>query len=255
MHLTASKTTLNQILPLREIFLAENNFQIRYNACHERNWTDSYLLQAEGMTIGYGSIKGKDEIIQRDAIFEFFVLHPFVKLAPLLFRELVTASKAKFIECQSNQELMCNLTMEFGENMHSDIILFMDHHATGLTLPGFIFRQRRTDDVIFKHEVEPEGDWVLEKNGEVLVTGGFLLHYNKPYADIYMEVIPDWRQRGLGSYFVQEVKKACYLAGRIPAARTGMDNIASRNTLLSAGMSIAGHMLTAAIKTPHPVQI
>jgi hypothetical protein len=255
MHLTASKTTLNQILPLREVFLAENNFQIRYNACHERNWTDSYLLQADGMTIGYGSIKGKDEIIQRDAIFEFFILHPFVKLAPLLFRELVTVSQAQFIECQTNQELMCNLTMEFGEVMHSDTILFKDHHATGLTLPGFIFRQKRADDIIFKHQVEPEGDWVLEKNGEVLVTGGFLHHYNKPYADVYMEVMPDWRQRGLGSYFVQEVKKACYLAGRIPAARTGMDNIASRNTLLSAGMRISGHMLTASIKPSQPGQI
>ena len=254
MHLGAIKTTLNQILPLREIFLAENNFQIRYNACHERNWTDSYLLQADGMTLGYGSVKGKNEIIHRDTIFEFFVLPPFEKLASLLFKEFLVASQAGFIDCQTNQKLMYNMTMEFGEHLYSDTILFKDDHATALNMPGFIFRQKRTDDIIFKHQVEPEGDWVLEKNGDVLVTGGFLLHYNKPYADVYMEVMPDWRQRGLGAYFVQEVKKACYLAGRIPAARTGIDNIASRNTLLSAGMMIAGHMLTGSIKQIHSAQ-
>jgi GNAT superfamily N-acetyltransferase len=75
-----------------------------------------------------------------------------------------------------------------------------------------------------------------------------MLHYNKPFADVYMEVQQDWRQRGLGSYFVQEVKKACYLAGRIPAARCGIANLASRNTLLKAGMAIAGHMITGTIK-------
>jgi GNAT superfamily N-acetyltransferase len=250
MHLTAIKTTLNQILPLREIFLAENNFQIRYNACHERNWTDSYLLQADGMTIGYGSVKGKDEIIHRDAIFEFFVLPSFVKVASLLFRELLIVSQAGFIECQTNQKLMYAMTMEFGEYLYSDTILFKDDHATALSMTGFIFRQKRADDIIFKHQAEPEGEWVLEKNGDVIATGGFLLHYNKPYADVYMEVMPEWRQRGLGTYFVQEVKKACYLAGRIPAARTGMDNIASRNTLLNAGMAIAGHMLTGSSRRP-----
>jgi len=248
MPLDAIKTTLSQILPLREIFLQENNFQIRYNACHERNWTDSYLLQADGMAIGYGSIKGKEEIIHRDTVFEFFVLPSFIKIASLLFKELLITSNARFIECQTNQDLIYKMTMEYAEGLYSDTMLFEDDHCSALTAPGFIFRQKRTDDIIFKHHVEPEGDWVLEKNGDIVATGGFLLHYNKPFADVYMEVDPDWRQRGLGSYFVQEVKKACYLAGRVPAARTGMDNIASRNTLLSAGMSIAGHMLNGTIR-------
>ena len=248
MNFSAIKSDLHHILPLREVFLEENNFQIRYNACHERNWTDSYLLQADGMTIGYGSVKGKDETIQRDSIFEYFVLPAYRRFASLLFIELIRASEARFVECQSNQELMLTMTMEFAENMFADTILFQDHHDKSLVVPGFIFRQRRDDDIIFKHQVEPEGDWVLERNGDIVVTGGFMLHYNKPFADVYMEVQQDWRQRGLGSYFVQEVKKACYLAGRIPAARCGIANLASRNTLLKAGMAIAGHMITGTIK-------
>jgi hypothetical protein len=44
MPSTALKVELNEIQSLRALFLQETNFQIRYNACHERGWTDSYLL-------------------------------------------------------------------------------------------------------------------------------------------------------------------------------------------------------------------
>ncbi len=72
MKTTAHKTNLQAILPLRNLFLHETNFQIRYNACHERGWTDSYLLTIDDVEIGYGSIKGQ-EIADRDTIFEFYL--------------------------------------------------------------------------------------------------------------------------------------------------------------------------------------
>jgi GNAT superfamily N-acetyltransferase len=68
-------------------------------------------------------------------------------------------------------------------------------------------------------------------NKEVVGTGGFLLHYNMPFADLYMEVREDCRRKGFGSYLIHEIKKQCYLAGRIPAARTGLDNIASKSNI------------------------
>ncbi len=117
-----------------------------------------------------------------------------------------------------------------------------------MVMPGFLFRERREDDLMFEHHSEPEGDWVLERNGEIVTSGGFMLHYNKPFADLYMEVKPAWRQRGLGSFFIQEVKKACYLEGRVPAARCGIHNTASRSTLLKAGLEIAGYMLSGNIR-------
>ncbi|MCI0691756.1 hypothetical protein L0337_07065 [candidate division KSB1 bacterium] len=73
MKLKAYKTNLQTILPLRNLFLHETNFQIRYNACHERGWTDSYLLTSDDIEIGYGSIKGQ-EIADRDTIFEFYLI-------------------------------------------------------------------------------------------------------------------------------------------------------------------------------------
>jgi GNAT superfamily N-acetyltransferase len=63
-----------------------------------------------------------------------------------------------------------------------------------------------------------------------------------------MEVTEGFRRRGLGSYIVQQVKRECYLAGCVPAARCSMENVASRATLLRAGLEIAGYMLLGEVK-------
>ena len=62
----AVRATLDQILPLRNQFLKENKFQIRYNACHERNWADEYLLMLDEKAVGYGSVKGRKELTDRN---------------------------------------------------------------------------------------------------------------------------------------------------------------------------------------------
>ena len=80
------------------------------------------------------------------------------------------------------------------------------------------------------------GDWGLECDGELAATGGLLFHYNPPYGDIYMEVAAAYQRRGFGSYLVQELKRICYDMTRIPAARCGQGNVASRRTLQRAGM-------------------
>jgi GNAT superfamily N-acetyltransferase len=50
-----------------------------------------------------------------------------------------------------------------------------------------------------------------------------------------MEVTEPYRRRGLGSYFVQELKRIAYEMGGIPAARCDPNNVASRRTLQKAG--------------------
>jgi len=49
---------------------------------------------------------------------------------------------------------------------------------------------------------------------------------------------------GLGSFLVQELKRECYLAGRVPAARTDLRNTASRRTPCKAGLRACGFMMT-----------
>ncbi|HZP48655.1 MAG TPA: hypothetical protein VFB07_08975 [Vicinamibacterales bacterium] len=47
---------------------------------------------------------------------------------------------------------------------------------------------------------------------------------------------------------MQEVKTACYLAGRVPAARCSLGNSASWATLLKAGFRLSGFLLTGVIR-------
>jgi GNAT superfamily N-acetyltransferase len=246
----AAKTSLQEILPLRSLFLQETNFQIRYNACHERGWTDSYLLAINDLKVGYGAIKGQ-EIADRDTVFEFYLIPAFRKASGQIFAALLAASKARFIECQSNDLLLSALLYEFAQNINAEVVLFEDFAGTELPIPGVAFRPRKEDDVIFEHKVEPIGEYVLELEREVAATGGFMLHYNLPFADLYMEVMENHRKKGLGSFIIQELKKECYLAGRVPAARCNIRNLASRATLIKAGLKVSGFMLKGEVKSMH----
>jgi GNAT superfamily N-acetyltransferase len=249
MDLNIVKTDWEAIQPLRALFLQESNFQVRYDSCHWRGWADEYIFTVNDVQIGYGSVKGQDDLKDRNAIFEFYVVPAFRNRTAAIFAELIKVSGVVYIECQSNDLLLSGMMFEFAKNISSDVILFKAGHDTHLAPEGVSFRKKLDSDHLFDHHSEPEGDYVLEKNGEIIASGGFLLHYNKPFADLYMEVQPDHRKKGYGSFLIQEVKKVCYLAGRVPAARCGITNPASKATLLRGGMEIAGYMLTGEIKT------
>ena len=248
MTLDIIKSDLKEIFYLRNLFLQENNFQIRYNACHERGWTDSYLIIYNNEKIGYGSIKGNENLNDRDTVFEFYLIPSFRNLSSNIFLELLRSSKASFIECQSNDFLLTSLLYKHGQNINSDVVLFEENFSSNINSDTALFRKRNANDVIFEHKAEPVGDFVLETNKQVVATGGFLLHYNMPFADLYMEVEESHRKKGLGSFLIQELKRQCYLAGRVPAARTGLNNIASQATLTKAGLKIAGFILLGHVK-------
>ena len=248
MKVKALKTDLKEIFPMRKLFLQENNFQIRYNAYHERGWTDSYILTCNESKIGYCSVKGNENPEDRNAVFEFYIIPSFRDMSAYAFRELLNSSGATFIECQSNDLLLTSLLYQYGQNINSNVILFEDFKNSRFNIENIIFRKRSDFDIVFEHKTEPVGDYILELNKEILATGGFLLHYNIPFADLYLEVQEENRKRGLGSFLIQELKRQCYLSGRVPAARCNIENIASQATLLKAGFKIAGFMLSGKVK-------
>jgi GNAT superfamily N-acetyltransferase len=248
MKLNLIKCKLDEILPLRNLFLQENNFQIRYNARHERGWSDSYLITLNNNNIGYGSIAGNENIEDRDSIFEFYMIPSYRNLSQSAFNELIHTSKASFIMCQSNDVLLSSLLFQFGQNINADTVLLKENFESSLYIDNAIFRKRDDKDIVFEHKAEPVGNYVVEFNGEIVATWGFLTHYNMPFADLYMEVSEDHRRKGFGSFLIQEIKKQCYLSGRVPAARTGLDNIASKATLIKAGFRVAGFMLSGTVK-------
>jgi hypothetical protein len=247
MDLKVIKTNLDTIQPLRALFLQESNFQVRYDSCHWRGWADEYVFIVDDVQIGYGSVKGQDDLKDRNAIFEFYLVPAFRNRAATIFAELIKVSGVIYIECQTNDLLLLGMMYEFAKYIFSDVILFKAGAVTHHRFDEVIFRKKLETDRLFDHHSEPEGDYVIEKNGEIVASGGFLLHYNKPFADLYMEVQSSHRKNGYGSFLIQEVKKACYLAGRVPAARCGIANPASKATLIKGGMEIAGYMLTGEV--------
>jgi GNAT superfamily N-acetyltransferase len=115
-------------------------------------------------------------------------------------------------------------------------------------MSGVEVRGKREDDDIFRHQIEPVGEYVITAGHEVVGTGGFMLHYNPPFADLYMEIREDQRRRGFGSFLIQELKKECYRTGRVPAARCPMENSASKGTLIKAGLKVSGFMLFGSVE-------
>jgi hypothetical protein len=230
------KTPLTEIQALRDLFLAESPFQFIYNKCHGAGWADTYLFTINEMKVGYGSIRGKDRREDRDAVFEFYLLKPFRHLTDKIFSEFQKISRAKFIECQSNDTLLASVLFDRASIIHVEAILFEDSFQTKLKIPNTIFKQKENTD---------EGpSYVLEDDGNTVARGGYVWNYNFPFIDMYYEVEENYRQRGFGSLIAQELKKEAYRMNRIPAARCNVKNKASKATLLKAGMRVCGHLLT-----------
>jgi GNAT superfamily N-acetyltransferase len=239
MDLEVTRTELREVQALRALFLHESNFQFVCNKCHDYGWADTYVFTADGMKIGYSSVWGTDRREDRDTIFEFYVVPPFRKHANLIFPKLHALSRTIFIESQSNDLPLTALLYEYARNIRAEAILFEDHITTDLHVAGATFRHKNDDD----HLEDDDSDYVLKVDGMIAASGGLMLNYNMPYADIYMQVKEPFRQRGLGSLMVQELKREAYLIGRVPAARCNINNQKSQATLLKAGFRVCGFRL------------
>lgn len=244
MDLKIIKTGPSEIQGLRALFLQESNFQFICNKCHDYGWADTYLFTMDDSAIGYGSIWGTDKREDRDTIFEFYLTRPFRKLADLIFPRFHALSRATMIEAQTNDLLLSAMLYEYSGNINVEAILFEDSHETDHTIPGVVFRKRKDNDDMGGDDSE----YVLEQNRMIVASGGLILNYNFPYADIYMQVREPFRRQGMGSLVVQELKKEAYRLGRVPAARCNISNPVSKATLLKAGLRVCGFRLKGNIK-------
>jgi RimJ/RimL family protein N-acetyltransferase len=224
---------------LREAFRAEADCQIVRDSILPRRLAAPYVVLRDGAVAAYGGIWLK---YFPERVVEFYVLEGFRDGRRALFEAFLSSTGAKEIEAQTNMPAMLELLRELGSEPVEEKILFRDGGPTSPTSPAGWFRRRRAEDE------GPEGDWVVEMDGEVVAGGGMLTHYNPPWADLFMEVAPSWRRRGVGSYLVQELRRVCREAGLVPAARCDPDNVASWRTLQRGGMAECGRLLAASVK-------
>ena len=250
MTIEVARRTAEELFPLHEMLRAEANCQLIRDSYWTRGFLEAWALSIDGKLAGHGAIGNRHF---EGRVIEFFVLPENRQHARELFRDLLATTEAKEIEAQTNVPLQAAMLREFATEIRTENILFADGGATALVAPeGAVFRRKRESGELpfFEHRHEPEGDWVIEADGEIVATGGFLTHYNPPYADLYMEVAEPNRRRGFGSYLIQELRRVCNEAARRPAARCNAGNAASRKTLEKGGMVVCGEMAAGNIGIP-----
>ncbi len=247
MDILIRRVEYRDVETMRELYRYEAQCQLVHDSFLARKLSDPYMIIVDGRVAGYGGIGNK---YPPDCLTEFYVVPQMRQFALPMYRELLAASGATQVEAQTNMPLMLLMLYDCAVNISSEVLLFEDGLTTKLVCPDGVFRQTQPEDkpTIFEHKGEPLGEWLLEVKGAVVATGGFLSHYNPPYADVYMEVAEPERRKGYGSFLVQELKRACYEAGKKPAARTGLDNHASRATLQKAGLLLCGRILIGDVK-------
>jgi GNAT superfamily N-acetyltransferase len=243
--LSAKRVELEAIRPWRDMYRHEMNCQIIHDDIHARNgWTEEYALEVGSAIVGYGSVAVAGPWREKHTIYEFYIVPNFCGRAFDLFEVFREVSKAKFMEVQSNSTLLFVMLHTFAKNVVTESILFRNEITTQLEVP--ILRSIRAlgdADALSDFKLDEDAAWGIAVEGKLVGTGGFLSHYNRPYGDIYMKVAEPYRQRGIGAYFVQELKRICYEACNIPGARCNPKNVASRRTLQKAGFVPFGHIL------------
>jgi GNAT superfamily N-acetyltransferase len=253
MRATATPTSPSAILPLRVRYRREMNCQIVHDSLHGRaGWTNTYALSLGDTSAGFGSVAIGGPWTGKPTIFEFYVLPAHRGRAFQLFEVFLDASGARLMEIQSNDGLLAVMLHTYARDIWSEKIVFHDGVTTALAPNGAILQQVTPDEETQAAIAQRQGgtEWRLQLGGEAVATGGILFHYNEPYGDIYMEVAEPFRRRGLGAYFVQELKRVAYELGSIPCARCSPENIASRKTLQKAGFVPYAHILNGRIPTP-----
>ena len=241
MQIQVRRAEYRDVEALRDLYRQEANCQIIRDSFLPRGLADPYLIHVGGQVGGYGALSNRYD---KGRIVEFYTLPHLRGLALPMFRELLGESQATHVEAQTNVPLKLLMLYDCATNVTAEKLLFHDALETHLACPEGVFRRRVPGDQ------GPEGDWVVEAGGTVVAAGGFLCHYNPPYGDVYMEVAEPARRRGFGGYLVQEVKRACYAAGRRPAARCDVGNVGSRRTLEKAGFLPCARLLVGEVVAP-----
>ena len=238
------------ILPLRVRYRAEANGQITHDSIHSRpGWTRSYLLHVSGRVAGFGSVAVAGPWTDKPTVFEFYILPEWRGRAFELYEAFVAASGARFFEVQTSDSLLTAMLFTYGCEFASESVVFRDEITTSLPGQGATLKRVTTEQESVRCFESRRGnsEWQIVLEGKAVGTGGLMFHYNHPYCDVYIDIAETHRGRGLGAYFVQELKRIAYEMGGIPAARCNPTNIASRKTLQKAGFVPFAHIVDGKI--------
>lgn len=231
------RTDYETIAPLRDLYLAGLDCQVVHGMVLPRGLADPYLIRVEGRSAAYGATWNS---YYPGRVVEFFCTSTSDLPSEEAFRALLVGAQATSIEAQTNMPIMYSMLRAFGGEPREDKILFEDGGLSSLPNPGATLAELTRSAT--------GSEWALQIGNETVAKGGYMTHYNPPFADIYMEVEEHARGRGLGSYLVQELKRVCYDRGFRPAARCDPDNHPSRRSLERAAFRECARLLSSEVE-------
>lgn len=242
MKIEARRVPASEIDPLRQAYRAEARSQIIYDSFLPRWLADAYALSIDGRVVGYGALANR---YYPRHIVEFYLAPAYRIDALEIFRELLAHTRATHVRAQTNMPLMTRMLFDTTKNISAEKVLFADGPAPAQLAPpdGAKFRHiTEAEAEAFSKQQEVLTEWILEASAGIVATGGYLTHYNPPYADIFMAVGDAGRRKGFGAYIVQELCRVVREAGKIPAARCDPEVIGSRRALERGGLVVCGHL-------------
>lgn len=243
--ITVARASQPEVADLREMARQAAGCQIVRFTNLPRGFAYSVLAHVDGVPAAYAAVRTTDD---EPILIEFYAAPDFVSQERELAHAILAFTHVALIEAQTNIPVQQRLLEAFGTDPQPGPFLFAQDRETDLQPHGATFRPRAPSDVIFEHSVEPVGDFLIEFEGQVVATGGYFTHYNPPYVDLFMEVHPDFRRRGFGSYLLQHIQKECKALGFIAAARCDAENLASKACLERSGMRCCGQIVTARVR-------
>ena len=253
MRAQAKLTTAQDVCSFRDRQREEMNCQIVHDSIHRRQgWTLTYLLELNGVAVGFSSVAIAGPWKDKPTAFEFYIepAHRFRSFD--LFEAFLGEAKPQFMEVQSNDALLAVMLHTYAKDVISERIVFQDKIETKLAANGAELRCLTATEEIHTQIEQRQGgpEWQIDWEGEAVGKGGILFHYNRPYGDIYMEVEEPFRKRGIGAWLVQELKREAYKLGALPCARCNPANVPSRRTLQKAGFVPFAHILDGVLSKP-----
>jgi GNAT superfamily N-acetyltransferase len=269
MKIEARRVPAEEISAMREAYRAEAGCQIIYDSFLPRGHADAYAVSIDDRAVGYGALANRYYPRQ---VIEFYVV-PEARIDALeMFRRLLAVTRATHVRAQTNIPFMTRMLFDTTKNIAAEKVLFTDNSAHAATIAAMAESARRAsaqphlpqipapEGSVFRHITEAEAEqfskvqevltnWVLQINGEIVATAGYLTHYNPPYADIFMAVADTARRRGYGGYIVQEISCVARNEGKIPAARCDTTAEGSRRALERGGLVACGHLVFGEVAT------
>lgn len=237
--------SLKEIKQLRENYINGLPYSQELHLEEMIRKCDYYLINDGSDTIGYFCVK-PDKVL-----YEFYLKKHVLVSAQEIFKTLIEKGYFVAAESKSFDNLLMSLCLDFNKKAYCTAYLFREYNNKECLLSGFdniSFRLAVPED--YKNIIEISGNFFDDLKESISSGEVFVLYENScllgagsckrvcdgsNYYDIGMVVSENFRNRGLGSYIIKELRSYCCATGKLPVCGCWYYNYASRKALEKAG--------------------